>query len=186
MAVPKRTRYEVLRRDNFSCRYCGASAPDVKLHVDHVTPVALGGSDDPSNLVAACADCNAGKSSVAPNAELVDDVRRDALRWAKAVTVAARLAAEAIEDRRAIIQAVRENAGYWNRPMAMPNNWEQTVLNYWDNGLDVSIINDAFDIAMAKKLEHEYDRYPYFCGVMRNKLKDITAAAQQMIERGDV
>lgn len=34
MAVSKRTRYEVLRRDNHACRYCGASAPEVKLTVD--------------------------------------------------------------------------------------------------------------------------------------------------------
>ncbi|MGC7224589.1 HNH endonuclease, partial [Mycobacteroides abscessus subsp. massiliense] len=44
MAVTKRLRYEVLRRDNYSCRYCGRSAPEVKLTVDHVVPVALGGS----------------------------------------------------------------------------------------------------------------------------------------------
>ena len=28
MAVSKRLRYEILRRDNHTCRYCGASAPD--------------------------------------------------------------------------------------------------------------------------------------------------------------
>lgn len=28
MAVSKRTRYEVLRRDNHACRYCGARAPE--------------------------------------------------------------------------------------------------------------------------------------------------------------
>lgn len=39
MAVSKRTRFEVLRRDDHTCRYCGQSAPDVKLTVDHVLPV---------------------------------------------------------------------------------------------------------------------------------------------------
>jgi hypothetical protein len=64
MAVSKRLRYEILRRDNHTCRYCGASAPDVPLRVDHVTPVALGGSDKPDNLVASCEACNSGKSSM--------------------------------------------------------------------------------------------------------------------------
>lgn len=63
MAVSKRLRYEILRRDNHTCRYCGASAPDVPLRVDHVTPVALGGSDKPENLVTSCEPCNSGKSS---------------------------------------------------------------------------------------------------------------------------
>ena len=40
MAVSKRTRFEVLRRDNFTCRYCRST--DNELTVDHVTPVALG------------------------------------------------------------------------------------------------------------------------------------------------
>lgn len=89
MSVSKRLRYEVLRRDNHACRYCGGSAPDVKLTVDHVVPVALGGDDEPSNLVAACADCNAGKTSSTPDAPLVEDVENDALRWSQAMAQAA-------------------------------------------------------------------------------------------------
>lgn len=89
MAVSKRLRFEILRRDNHQCRYCGATAPDATLTVDHVIPEALGGSDDPSNLVAACADCNAGKSATPPDAALVADVAADAERWADAVKYAA-------------------------------------------------------------------------------------------------
>lgn len=81
MAVSKRLRYEVLRRDNHACRYCGRSAPDVALTVDHVVPVALGGSDDPGNLVTACRDCNSGKSASSPDAPIVANVADDALRW---------------------------------------------------------------------------------------------------------
>ena len=57
MAVSKRVRYEVLRRDNYACRYCGATAGSgAQLVVDHVMPVSLGGTDDPTNLVACCRD----------------------------------------------------------------------------------------------------------------------------------
>ena len=59
-----RTRFEVFKRDGFACRYCGRRAPDVELHVDHVVPVAAGGTNDSINLVTACADCNAGKSDI--------------------------------------------------------------------------------------------------------------------------
>lgn len=54
-------RFEVLKRDRFTCRYCGRRAPDVTLEVDHVTPRAAHGSDELENLVAACFDCNRGK-----------------------------------------------------------------------------------------------------------------------------
>lgn len=64
MTLSKRTRFEVLKRDGFRCRYCGTSSLSALLHVDHVIPRAEGGSDDPTNLVAACAACNLGKSDV--------------------------------------------------------------------------------------------------------------------------
>ena len=57
-------RFEVLKRDGFQCRYCGARAPDVMLEVDHIDPVSLGGSDDFLNLTTACQDCNRGKSNI--------------------------------------------------------------------------------------------------------------------------
>jgi 5-methylcytosine-specific restriction endonuclease McrA len=82
MAVSKRLRYEILRRDNHACRYCGATAPQVKLNVDHVIPTSLGGSNAPTNLVTACADCNSGKTSSMPNAMPVADVDQDTLRRA--------------------------------------------------------------------------------------------------------
>lgn len=85
MAVSKRLRFEILRRDNHACRYCGRSAPEVQLTVDHVTPVALGGTDSPENLVTACTDCNGGKSSIQPGSSLVEDVDADATRWAAAI-----------------------------------------------------------------------------------------------------
>lgn len=88
-AIPNRLRFEILRRDGHACRYCGAMAPDVKLTVDHVIPVALGGSDEPRNLVTACVDCNSGKTSTQPDSELVEDIAADALRWKRALEAAA-------------------------------------------------------------------------------------------------
>lgn len=69
--LSKRVRFAVLVRDGFRCQYCGADqASGAVLHVDHKHPRARGGSDEMSNLVAACIDCNLGKSSsvIAPRA----------------------------------------------------------------------------------------------------------------------
>lgn len=62
-SLSKKTRFQVLERDNFACRYCGRGAPEHRIDVDHVVPVARGGSNDPANLVAACTSCNAGKAA---------------------------------------------------------------------------------------------------------------------------
>lgn len=54
-------RFEIFKRDNFTCQYCGATPPDTILEVDHVIPVSKGGSDEVSNLVTSCFECNRGK-----------------------------------------------------------------------------------------------------------------------------
>lgn len=63
-AIGKKTRFEVFKRDSFRCQYCGESAPDVVLQIDHIKPVSKGGDNDILNLITSCADCNGGKSNI--------------------------------------------------------------------------------------------------------------------------
>lgn len=60
--VGPKLRFAVLERDGFKCRYCGRSAPEFQIVVDHVIPFSKGGECVASNLVAACVECNIGKS----------------------------------------------------------------------------------------------------------------------------
>ncbi len=62
-----RLRYRILKRDNFSCRACGASpvlTPGLELHVDHITAWSVGGETVEENLQTLCETCNLGKSNV--------------------------------------------------------------------------------------------------------------------------
>lgn len=61
--ISKRIRFEVFKRDNFTCQYCGKSAPEVVLHIDHINPVAGGGDNDIMNLITSCEGCNLGKGA---------------------------------------------------------------------------------------------------------------------------
>ena len=61
MTISLGMRFTILERDSFTCRFCGKRAPETELEVDHVMPRSKGGSDDTSNLVTACRDCNRGK-----------------------------------------------------------------------------------------------------------------------------
>lgn len=54
-------RFALLERDSFTCAYCGARPGNDQLHIDHLLPWCLGGTDDPANLITACARCNLGK-----------------------------------------------------------------------------------------------------------------------------
>lgn len=77
--MSKRLRFEVFKRDSFKCQYCGKSAPDVILQVDHISPVSKGGEDDILNLVTSCAECNAGKSDIELNDSAVIQRQREQL-----------------------------------------------------------------------------------------------------------
>ena len=57
-------RYDVLKRDKFTCQLCGASSKKdgVKLEVDHIFPVSKGGKTEMKNLQTLCERCNRGKS----------------------------------------------------------------------------------------------------------------------------
>ena len=59
-----KSRFNLLKKFNFTCQYCGRKAPEVKLEIDHIKPRAKGGLDDIDNLTVACRECNMGKCDV--------------------------------------------------------------------------------------------------------------------------
>ena len=185
MAVTKRTRFEVLRRDEYTCRYCGQSAPDVKLTVDHVLPTALGGSDDPSNLVAACHDCNAGKSSTSPDEHIVAQVDEDALRWAAARARAIQRTADArIELQRTTAPFLKEWLSWDKTGMHLPNDWEASVGQWVAAGISVDRLIDALNIALPKRYISHSEVFRYVAGIVRNWIAELDALTAEELAKG--
>ena len=44
------------------CKKCSKRPPEVKLHIDHIFPISMGGSSRANNLQFLCSDCNLKKS----------------------------------------------------------------------------------------------------------------------------
>lgn len=183
MAVTKSLRYQVLRRDNHTCRYCGANAPDVTLRIDHVIPTALGGSDQPDNLVTACHDCNAGKSATPADASLIADVAQDALRWANAMKRVTDLAQIDRSARYAVAKSVLE---YWDAVMSqyvhLPADWERSIAGFLASGLTENDMIEAVHIASTKYGLGNRDRWPYFCGICNRMIRQRQDAALTLVE----
>ena len=56
-----RIRREILERDGYRCRQCGRAG---RLEVDHIEPMARGGSDtDSDNLQSLCRECHISKTA---------------------------------------------------------------------------------------------------------------------------
>lgn len=66
--ISTKLRTFVLERDGFRCRRCGCGPSDGRLVIDHIVPVAAGGTGDAKNLQVLCEPCNAGKAARAPHA----------------------------------------------------------------------------------------------------------------------
>ncbi|MEU2265017.1 HNH endonuclease [Streptomyces olindensis] len=191
MAVPKRLRFEILRRDNFACRYCGASAPNVELTVDHVTPVALGGTNDPTNLVTACEPCNNGKTSTTPGTELVEDVAQDALRWAAAVKEAAANLAERGKEAEEYRAAFAKQWGHWTAPgkvrrrAVLPDDWKSSIEHFRGAGLPAEAWTEVVEIAMTTRKVADVGVFRYCCGIAWNKVTAIQEEARRLLDEDE-
>lgn len=62
-ATNLKTRFEFLKKFNFTCQYCGRKAPEVVFHIDHIFPSSKGGKNTEDNLTLACDECNIGKGN---------------------------------------------------------------------------------------------------------------------------
>lgn len=186
MAVSKRLRFEILRRDEHKCKHCGRTPPEVVLEVDHVVPVTLGGSDDPSNLVAACRDCNGGKSSIPADAPMVAGVADDAARWAAAIQQVAEMRTQEAAD-------AQETMGWFNSVWCAWTNWRdepyevegglRAIFPFIEAGLTRGEIEQLVSVAMRSKAS---DKWRYFCGCCWKRVRQNHELAAELVTAKDV
>lgn len=153
-AISKKTRFEVFKRDKFTCQYCGQSAPDVILNADHIVPASKGGDNDIMNLVTSCKDCNAGKS----DRELSDD------SVIKKQKQALDELAERREQLKAMLQWKEELRGQGDLSFELAekeitkhlpngrvlNDLAKKKLRTWIREFGISLILDCIDISFDK------------------------------------
>lgn len=57
---------ELWERWEHCCYWCHDELEPHEVVFDHYTPISLGGTDDPENMVLSCASCNASKAQLPP------------------------------------------------------------------------------------------------------------------------
>ena len=125
IALAKKTRFEIFKRDSFTCQYCGKSAPSVILQVDHIMPVSNGGDNDISNLITSCLDCNQGKKD-----RLLDD---------DAVIIKRKKQLDNLQERREQIEMMLE----WQENLINLDQEEVSVIcKLWNKKVPGYSIND--------------------------------------------
>lgn len=187
MAISKSLRYQVLRRDNHTCQYCGGTPPEVRLVVDHVVPVALGGDDSPSNLLTSCGDCNAGKSATPADAAVVKGVGERQREWAEALR---QVQSESEEKRAERDKRAQQFYCLWTswsnpdeEPLPLPDDWPNAVEVWVSRGLTMHDFEELIDIAMRKQGLRNVRVFRYFAGCCWRRLDDIAARASLLMQQ---
>ena len=133
--IGKALRFEVFKRDSFTCQYCGRSAPEVVLQVDHIQPVSKGGKNDLLNLITSCRDCNLGKG-----AKKLDD---------NTAIVKIKKQLDEVNERREQLEMLMQ----WKNELLKIREQElDDVCEYWADIVDPYCLNENGRLSMKKLL----------------------------------
>jgi len=171
-SISKKVRFEVFKRDGFTCQYCGNHPPAVILEPDHIDPVANGGTNRMDNLVTSCFDCNRGKA-----ARLLSDVPKSLMDKAEEV----KERESQIKGYQKIMRSVRtridreaqqvcEIYERYNEGYTLTDASLRTVRGFLEK-LDLHVVLDAMENAYTKQTVRRGYEFKYFCGICWNIIK---------------
>lgn len=169
-SISKKLRFEVFKRDSFECQYCGAHPPGILLHVDHIHPVADGGTNDIDNLVTSCESCNFGKGarllssvpeSLKDKAKKIAESEAQIIGYQEVIMAKRRRIEDSAWD---VVHVFDPSATSFNKADL------QSIRNFVNN-IGLQEVLDAADIASSKSYWNLSRQFRYFCGVCINKCK---------------
>ncbi len=177
-AISKKNRFDIFKRDGFTCQYCGAHPPKAVLHVDHIVPVAHGGGNEDTNLVTACDHCNLGKAATSLesipaslSSRAAEVTEREAqLRGYSEVMAAqrARIDADCWEVANIFVDQFQLDG--------IRKDWFQSIKQFVEK-LGVHECIQAMDVAVSRKPYSREQCFRYFCGICWNIIREVQSDA---------
>lgn len=172
-SLSKKLRFEVLKRDRFTCQYCSAKPPKVPLEIDHIDPVSRGGTNDIDNLVTACFDCNRGKSN-----NRLDSIPDTLIEKSECKRLAQqqydeykKLLNKETRQLKKNIKLVENIFSDFFEDYSFTIKFEISVKQFIKN-LGVDEVEDAMEKACIKMNNNPNNALKYFCGICWNKIKE--------------
>lgn len=175
-SLSKKTRFEIFKRDQFTCQYCGSTPPHVVLHVDHINPVANGGDNSDDNLITSCDSCNQGKA-----ANLLTDIPKSLKQKASEI----KERELQIREYNKIIQAKKDRieteaweivATLESRDVEEYSASRLRSIRVFIERIGFHEVEDAAEITADRFRTISHSAFKYFCGICWNKAKRIEDA----------
>jgi len=171
--LSKVLRFEVFKRDNFTCAYCGNTPPRVILEIDHIEPVSNGGTNNINNLITSCFDCNRGKRNIKldtiPNTISDNfDVIIEKEKQYKAYQKVLKKINKRLEFEIQKIDDIYSNSfhGYM-----LSDNFKIASVKNFINKLGFLEVEESMYKACSY-IKNPYESIKYFCGICWNKIKN--------------
>lgn len=173
MSLSKKTRFEIFKRDGFTCQYCGEHPPSIVLEVDHIIPVSKKGTDDFDNLITSCFDCNRGKSnkelstmpqSTVEKTEQMVEKEAQYLEYKKVVAKIKRRTKKEVNEIENIYMS------YFDK-WCLSDRFKNDSLTKFIKALGFHEVENAMHKACGKISDHRKS-VKYFCGICWNKIRE--------------
>lgn len=174
IGISKKLRFEVFKRDSFTCQYCNRKPPVVTLEIDHILPVCKKGTNCIDNLITACFDCNRGKSgnelTTIPSSLIEKSERKKiALQQYKEYQKILLIEKKQIESDISSVEEIYTNVF---------NGWIFTEIfkvsvKKFIKKLGIEVVKDSMESACIRIPYNEQKVLNYFCGICWNKIKEI-------------
>jgi len=174
VAISKKIRFEIFKRDNFKCQYCGGSPPKVILEVDHIIPVVKGGKNVKHNLLTACFDCNRGKGkhelhSVPESPNFDHALIKEKIDQYKMFTKMQTQLETLFEKE---IDSVSDVYSQYFPDWILNTKFRNGTVKKFIELLNPAEVRNAMHIACSKISWNEDKALKYFCGVCWGKIRD--------------
>lgn len=168
----KKDRFEVFKRDGFTCQYCGRTPPEVILELDHIIPKSKGGTDNIDNYITACFDCNRGKggnnlSDKSPQVENRIETLREKQTQIKKYNRYLQDKERVITEYTIALDEILD--GYFGK--VFTESFHRITSRRFFVSLPNQKVYDALHIACSKMPDDSDNAVRYFCGICWNWIK---------------
>jgi hypothetical protein len=170
--ISKGLRFDIFKRDGFTCQYCGRQPPEVILHLDHITPIARSGTNDEMNLVTSCAECNMGKGKKLLDRPQCPDADLAWLETQQEIAELRRYQAAKVERDRLTDEIVELLKSTWHLNSNLEWYPADHLIRQMIEKYDAGLVERAFVIVGPKvassHVDERYERWlQYTWGVLR-------------------
>ena len=170
MGVSKKTRFEIFKRDKFTCVYCGNQPPECVLELEHIQPRSNGGTDEDSNLATSCFDCNRGKGARELSVIDCDNTAMIQIETLAQLTAFNKMLVSSVAAQSEIAaEAVSYILEAWGWESYMICEARIASIKRFLKSLNFAELCDAANVASQKRGAKA--RWSYFCGVCWTKIR---------------